>query len=245
MIQFTSILTTDDFKKGETRISQNQFEKETLKLYIAEVQEEYLKKLLGDELYLEFGAQLPNPALQKFIDLLDGVVYLNDQGQKVDYTGLKRMLQYFTYYAYTNDQDVQNTIIGNVSGQSRNSQNLGPNSTLAFSESFYNKAIDYFRQSQEFIHSNDEQERVSTNVVDNLDGSYTVSIDSTLYMVTGQPFTINGQQYDFDTVNTDISFDFQAVTGLNFPAESEIKFEIFPTFNGSKQNKSFFGGAIS
>lgn len=244
MSQFTSILTTDDFKSGETRISQNQFEKETLKNYIAEIQEDYLKKLLGAELYLEFGAQLPTPTLQKFTDLLNGVVYTDHLDKKVDYTGLKRMLKFFTFYAYTNDQDVQNTIIGNVSGQSRNSNVLGPNSTLSFSEAFYNKGIDFFKESREFIQENDKQERTSTNVIDNLDGSYTVSVGSTLYMVAGEKFTINGAEYVFDSVNPDVSFDFQAVTGLNFPVESEIKYEIFTTFNGTEQNKSFFGGAI-
>ena len=54
MSQFTSILTTEDFKTGEFKISQNQFSKEDLRSYISEVQEEFLKKLLGDELYLEF-----------------------------------------------------------------------------------------------------------------------------------------------------------------------------------------------
>jgi hypothetical protein len=244
MSQFDSILTTSDFTSGETRISQNQFEKDTLKDYIKEVQEDTLKDLLGAELYLQFGAELPNPTTQKFIDLLNGVVYtFNDVLS--DYTGLKRMLKYFTYNEYVNDQDVQNTIVGNVSGQSRNSENLTPNATLSFSEAKNNKGIDYYRDSYKFIQSNDKQERISTAVVDNLDNTYTVSVSSTLYMVAGDTFNINGNEYIFGVITENDNFVFSAPSGLNFSDESEIIYYIFSTFCGKKKNKSFFGGAIS
>jgi len=243
MSQFSSILTTNDFTAGEIRISQNQFEKDSLRSYISEVQEYYLKKLLGDELYLEFGAELPTPTTQKFIDLLNGVVY-SEHETVYDYTGLKRMLKYFTFYSYTNDQDVQNTIVGNVKGQSRNSKNLSANATLAFSEEKFNKGVDYFKQARLFIKLNDKQERTSTAVVDNLDNTYTVNVADTKYMVTGEAFTINGVEYTFGTV-TSSSFTFAASTGLNFPNVSEVKYQIFTNFKGEEQNKSFFGGMIS
>jgi rhamnogalacturonyl hydrolase YesR len=245
MSQFTSILTTDDFKTGETRISQNQFEKDNLKSYIKEIQEEYLKKLLGDSLYLELGAELPTPTTKKLLNLLDGVVYTYDL-KVYDYTGLKRMLQYLTYYYYTNDQDVQNTIIGNVAGQSRNSENLTANSTLAFAEEKFNKAIDYFKEAQLFIQYNNSQKRTSTGVTDNSDNTYTVAVTDTLYMVTGAAFTINGELYKFGTITENTSFTFTASsTGLNFTSVSEIKYNIFTNFKGVLQNKSFFGGMIS
>ena len=245
MSQFTSILTTDDFKTGETRISQNQFEKDNLKSYIKEIQEEYLKKLLGDSLYLELGAELPTPTTKKLLNLLNGVVYTYDL-KVYDYTGLKRMLQYLTYYYYTNDQDVQNTIIGNVAGQSRNSENLTANSTLAFAEEKFNKAIDYFKEAQLFIQYNNSQKRTSTGVTDNTDNTYTVAVTDTLYMVTGAAFTINGESYKFGTITENTSFTFTASsTGLNFPSVSEIKYNIFTNFKGVLQNKSFFGGMIS
>ena len=245
MSQFTSILTTDDFKTGDTRISQNQFEKDNLKSYIKEIQEEYLKKLLGDELYLELGAELPTPTTKKLLNLLNGVVYTYDL-KVYDYTGLKRMLQYLTYYYYTNDQDVQNTIIGNVAGQSRNSENLTANSTLAFAEEKFNKAIDYFKEAQLFIQYNNSQKRTSTDVTDNTDNTYTVAVSNTLYMVTGAAFTINGELYKFGTITENTNFTFTASsTGLNFPSVSEIKYNIFTNFKGVLQNKSFFGGMIS
>ena len=245
MSQFTSILTTDDFKTGDTRISQNQFEKDNLKSYIKEIQEEYLKNLLGDQLYLELGAELPTPTTKKLLNLLNGVVYTYDL-KVYDYTGLKRMLQYLTYYYYTNDQDVQNTIIGNVAGQSRNSENLTPNSTLAFAEEKFNKAIDYFKEAQLFIQYTNSQKRTSTGVTDNSDNTYTVAVTDTLYMVTGAAFTINGESYTFGTITENTSFTFTASsTGLNFPSVSEIKYNIFTNFKGVLQNKSFFGGMIS
>jgi len=245
MSQFTSILTTDDFKTGETRISQNKFEKDNLKSYIKEIQEEYLKKLLGDSLYLELGAELPTPTTKKLLNLLNGVVYTYDL-KVYDYTGLKRMLQYLTYYYYTNNQDVQNTIIGNVAGQSRNSENLTANSTLAFAEEKFNKAIDYFKEAQLFIQYNNSQKRTSTGVTDNTDNTYTVAVTDTLYMVTGAAFTINGELYKFGTITENTSFTFTASsTGLNFPSVSEIKYNIFTNFKGVIQNKSFFGGMIS
>ena len=244
MSQFDSILTTSDFTSGETRISQNQFEKQTLKDYIKDVQENTLKDLLGIELYLSFGASLPNPALQKYTDLLNGVVYTSDD-VVYDYTGLKRMLKFFTFNEYVNDQDVQNTIIGNVSSQSRNSENLGPNATLSFSEAKNNKGVEFYREAQKFIQLNDKQTRTSTAVVDNLDGTYTVSVENTLYMETGEAFEINGKEYTFGVITENDNFIFSAPTGLNFPNESNIIYFIFSTFCGKDKNKSFFGGAIS
>ena len=245
MSQFNSILTTEDFKTGEVRISQNQFEKDNLRSYIKEIQEEYLKKLLGAELYLEFGAELPTPTTKKLLNLLNGVIYTYDS-KVYDYTGLKKMLQYLTYYYYTNSQDVQNTIIGNVSGQSRNTFNISSNSTLAFAEEKFNKGIDFFKQAQLFIKNNNQQERTSTGVTDNTDNTYTVAVSNTLYMVSGAAFTINGVEYTFGTIIENTSFTFTAAsTGLNFPSVSEIKYIIFSNFKGVEENKSFFGGMIS
>ena len=191
------------------------------------------------------GAELPTPTTKKLLNLLNGVVYTYDL-KVYDYTGLKRMLQYLTYYYYTNDQDVQNTIIGNVAGQSRNSENLTPNSTLAFAEEKFNKAIDYFKEAQLFIQYTNSQKRTSTGVTDNSDNTYTVAVTDTLYMVTGAAFTINGESYTFGTITENTSFTFTASsTGLNFPSVSEIKYNIFTNFKGVLQNKSFFGGMIS
>ena len=69
MSQFTSILLPEDFKTGEFRITQNTFSKDDFKIYISDVQEETLKQLLGIDLYLAFGAELPNPTLQKYIPI--------------------------------------------------------------------------------------------------------------------------------------------------------------------------------
>ena len=155
------------------------------------------------------------------------------------------MLKYFTYNEYVNDQDVQNTIIGNVSGKSRNSENLTPNATLAFSEAKNNKGVDYYKEARKFIEDNNEQKRVSSSIVDNLNNTYTVFVSDTLYMVTGEKFILNGDEYTFGAITENNNFTFNADSGLNFPNESEIIYEIFSNFNGIEKNKSFFGGAIS
>jgi len=244
MSQFTSILLPEDFKTGEFRITQNTFSKDDFKIYIADVQEETLKQLLGVELYLAFGAELPSPTLQKYIDLLNGVVYTHGT-EKVDYTGLKRMLKAFTFNAYVNDQDVQNTIIGNVSGLSRNSENLTANATLTYSEEKNNKGVNYYREAQNFIERENNQKRTSTAVTDNLDNTYTVAVSDTTYIVAGDSFTINGVEYVFDSVISGTSFNFTALTGLNLSNESIILYNIFAIFSGKLKNKSFFGGMIS
>ena len=244
MSQFTSILLPEDFKTGEYRITQNTFSKDDFKIYISDVQEETLKQLLGIDLYLAFGAELPTPTLQKYIDLLNGVVYIHEN-KKVDYTGLKRMLKAFTFNAYVNDQDVQNTIIGNVSGVSRNSENLTPNATLTYSEEKNNKGVNYYREAQLFIERENNQKRTSTAVTDNLDNTYTVAVADTTYIVAGNSFELNGVEYVFDSVVDGVSFNFTALTGLNFPNESIILYNIFAIFSGKPKNKSFFGGMIS
>jgi len=242
MSQFTSVLLPDNFKTGETRLSQNQFDKESFKEYIADTQEKYLKKLLGDTLYLLFGAELPTPTLQKYTDLLNGVVYTHND-LNVDYTGLSRMLKLFTYESYVTDQDVQNTIIGNVSGKSRNSEKLTANETLGFAQEKYNKGVDYFKDAQLFVTRNKNQERTSTAIVDAA-GTYTVSVESTLYMVIGDTFDLNGVDYVFTAVIEDVSFEFVAVAGLNLPNIVTVSYEIFPSFCGLIIDKSFIGGMI-
>lgn len=245
MSQFTSILDTTDFASGKFKISQNKHDKDDLEAYIADTQEEILKCLLGDELYLEFGAEIQNPppTSQRFIDLLDGVVYTYDE-KKVDYIGLKRMLELFTYYNYVEDQPIQNTIIGNVKGVSRNSENLSGTGNLVDVEDRYNRAVDLYCEAQIFITRNNPKTVQSTSIVDNLNGTYTVSVPSTLYMENGNTFKLNGKEYQFSNIVVDASFDFNENTGIVFDNISTIAYDVFPTFNGKAKTKSFLGGAI-
>jgi hypothetical protein len=90
---------------------------------------------------------------------------------------------------------------------------------------------------------NKDQVRTSTAVVD-VAGTYTVSVSSTLYMVVGDTFALNGVDYVFTAVTEDVSFEFVAVAGLNFPNIVTITYDIFPNFCGVNIEKSFFGGMI-
>ena len=122
-----SITLTSDFT-GEVNISKNKFTVADLQAYVDRVEEDVLKKMLGDTLYLTFKADSfgnDTGSRDRFKELLNGLEYTDpsDSAYTIDYVGLKRMLRLFVYAEYLPEQAYQNTIIGEVEGSSRNAFN--------------------------------------------------------------------------------------------------------------------------
>jgi len=88
--------------------------------YCLDIQEKYLKKLMGETLYSEF-AVLTSIAGTKFDILINGTTTpITYNSNTFIYTGVKKMLVLFTYFYFIQEPDY-NTLIGQVQGQAENS----------------------------------------------------------------------------------------------------------------------------
>ena len=262
MSQYTSILANTDFT-GEVKIAVNTFTEDDVDVYIAEVQESILKDLLGDDLYMKFGATLPTPTSgTKYDDLLNGVVYVDprksvietynnseesvddDVDLNVDYTGLERMLKLFTYYNYAHDQVFHNTMLGNVKGSSQNGAVLDNGEMLARLELKYNTAIDLYRSARKFILDHKDIETTSTSVSNIGDGTHTFYVPSTTYMANGDTVNISGTDYTISSLVADTSFKINESASVNFNAATLVSYDAFPTFKGKKKDKMFLNNSL-
>lgn len=241
-----SITLTSDFI-GEVQISKNKFTASDLQSYIDRVEEDILKDLLGETLYLAFKADSFGNDISsrdKYKELLNGLQYTNpaDSSLTVDYTGLKRMLRLFIYAEYLPNQLYNNTIIGEVEGSSRNAFNTTVTKVNDTAEDRQRMGVDLYDLAQKFISDNNDKEYVPSSIVDQTSNVYLVSVGSTKYLQNGDTVDINGSDYVVSNIVTDTSFEITETSGTVFPSDSKVKFELYPTYKGKKKAKVFFRG---
>jgi hypothetical protein len=241
-----SIIQTSDFV-GEVQISKNKFTAADLQSYIDRVEEDVLKQLLGDTLYLAFKADsFGNDAgsRDRYKELLNGLEYTNpdDSSLTVAYMGLKRMLRLFIYAEYLPNQLYNNTIIGEVEGSSRNAFNTAVTKVNDTAEDRQRMGVDLYDAAQRFISDNNDKEYTPSSIVDQTGDVYLVSVSSTKYLQNGDTIDINGVDYVVSNIITDTSFEISETSGTVFPADASVKFELYPTYNGVKKAKVFFRG---
>ena len=241
-----SITLTSDFT-GEVNISKNKFTVADLQAYIDRVEEDVLKKMLGDTLYLTFKADsFGNDAgsRDRFKELLNGLEYTDpsDSAYTIDYVGLKRMLRLFVYAEYLPEQAYQNTIIGEVEGSSRNAFNTSITKVNETAEDRQRLAVDLYDAAQRFISDYNDKEYIPSSIVDQNGNVYLVSLGSTKYIQDGDSIDINGTDYVVSNLVTDTSFEISETSGTVFPSDSIVKFELYPTYKGKEKKKVFFRG---
>ena len=239
-----SITLTSDFT-GEVNISKNKFTVTDLQAYIDRVEEDVLKKMLGDTLYLTFKADsFGNDAgsRDRFKELLNGLEYTDpsDSAYTIDYVGLKRMLRLFVYAEYLPEQAYQNTIIGEVEGSSRNAFNTSITKVNETAEDRQRLAVDLYDAAQRFISDYNDKEYIPSSIVDQNGNVYLVSLGSTKYIQDGDSIDINGTDYVVSNLVTDTSFEISETSGTVFPSDSIVKFELYPTYKGKEKKKVFF-----
>jgi len=241
-----SIIQTSDFV-GEVQISKNKFTAADLQAYIDRVEEDVLKQLLGDTLYLAFKADsFGNDAgsRDRYKELLNGLEYTNpdDSSLTVAYMGLKRMLRLFIYAEYLPNQLYNNTIIGEVEGSSRNAFNTAVSKVNETAEDRQRMGVDLYDSAQTFISDYNDKEYTPSSIVDQTGNVYLVSVSTTKYIQDGDTVNINGADYVVSNLVTDTSFEISETSGTVFPSDSTVKFELYPTYNGVKKAKVFFRG---
>lgn len=246
MSTFTSILLNTDFV-NDTKIANNQFTDGVIDECIVRNQQRFLTLLLGDDLYLKFGGELPTPTREEYTELLNGVVYVdpNDSlSRNVDFVGIKKMLRYFTYYDCVINSGFEHSIVGITTGSSRNALTADRAVVNGLAENKYNEAVNLYNAAFKFIDDIQDQSYATTSIVDNVDGTFTVNLTSTKYILNGDTVTINGTDYVVSSVVVDTSFDINETIGTVFPATGPVKFELFPTVENTKIEKLYFNGTF-
>lgn len=121
--------------------------------------EEILRDLLDDDLYQQLIDDLDsdnNPQTQIFIDLVNGKDYERPSGKTVNYDGLKKMLRYFVYASWVEDNWSSNVSTGQVINVNENSEKVDRSELRKVWSKRYNEAVRLYNEAFRYI--NDEYE---------------------------------------------------------------------------------------
>jgi hypothetical protein len=199
-------LSSSDFR-GSLGISQDNFG--GLDYYITEFYSNvdsagnYIREFVGEDALQEINASSD----QKWTDLMEGVTYLNSDGIKARFAGVKEMCKNVVFFQYVRD-DYTPANTGFV-------QNMNENGMRLDSQKVYQKAAVKYNHSIKinneqllcFLSTYEDYEGQITGTVDNGGGSWTIQTDSTLYLSDGDTVTINQIDYTVSNVVDNVSFD--------------------------------------
>ena len=156
-----TILTIDDFENGRYKIPVNPTQEIDLMDKIEYVENTYLPKLFGVELYDLFIADLDlpvagDPTAPRFVKVFNSFNYQQNGGCKkiVRSEGIKEMLKAFVYYLYTRDEVSRITTVGIKKTDSENSQNISAIKHDITSR--INQGVMTYHAIQYYICNNDE-----------------------------------------------------------------------------------------
>jgi len=138
-------------------ISQNKYDVVDLRSYIDTYEKYYLIDLLGKELYDLFIADLDPitglPVTPRFIDIYNEIYLDENRCNEVSISrGIPELLKDFVYFEYTREQQIKNTITGNV--KSNNENSVKANNSSSRMMKLYNKGVDSFNVIAEYIVDN-------------------------------------------------------------------------------------------
>lgn len=126
-----------------------------IEAYINEYEPDFLRDLLGVELYDLFVADLDPitglPVTARFLDIYNAI-YLDDDSCIRISKGMKEMLKGFVYFNIVRDSDFHNTISGNVKNEFSNASSV-TTIQMGLNER-YNVALGYYNTIQWFICEN-------------------------------------------------------------------------------------------
>ena len=146
------ILQPSDFI-GKYKIVKNGYTQSDLQDFIDIYESQYLKKLLGCELYALFIADLVSGVPQTPIYLTIFNPICEDYNCSIiESNGMKEMLKALIYFEYGRDSDNDITMSGNTRSSSDNSTK--PTQITAGLYKFYNRGINSYCGIQELIHRN-------------------------------------------------------------------------------------------
>ena len=202
--------------KGKVRISTQKGSQ--LEEYITEYEREYLTKLINVEVYNDI-KDTADPLPQKYLDLINGVQYTDDNGDLIDYKGAKDMLLRFIYAEYNAD-NFQTSIGGNVRSVNENSTVLNAENYVIVKQR-YNEGVNLYEDLYKFLN---QKETITTTVANQINGvgEYGLVLDDDTYLAVGDTINVLGKEYTiirFDDLPSESQVISEAEAGLNFIGE--------------------------
>lgn len=154
-----SLTKKSDFK-GDINISQLSSTDADFVDLTAQIEKEYLRLLLGDDLYLlliaDLDAETPqSPQLSPYVELVDGENYDNGSLTFV-YEGLLKMLRYFIYAEWKIIRLSEDAEIGTVQQKKDKSDQLVRYEVEKISNEAFNKGVDLYYDACTYISFHNE-----------------------------------------------------------------------------------------
>lgn len=205
-------ITTSDFV-GWIKITSNEFKSEELEEYINLFRSEYLRKIVGDSAFIK----IVNESNKKWTDLVNGVEYINTNGDYAIHNGFLESLKLFIYFEYVRD-DFEQSIAGLVRGTFENAERANGLVVANIARSRYNQAVRLVNETtQEFLNANQEYSELITNSTEQASNVYTLELSNTKYLAIDDKIIIDNINYNVVAVVEDASIDIQASeSGLDF-----------------------------
>jgi len=100
-----------------------------LDFFIEKYERELLLNAFGVTLYNELQSQIPNPTIQKWIDLINGSDYTDADGEVKRWDGLKgnlsqSVIAFFVYCEYLRNDNEAYATVGTVKNNAKNADNV-------------------------------------------------------------------------------------------------------------------------
>lgn len=149
-----SILKLTDFDQGRYKIPLNPVQGPDLQIQIDYVENYYLKRMFGIELYDLFVIDLAAPTAgdptdPRFVKVFNPFDFQDTNEIIYSSEGIKEMLKGLTYFYYLRDLNKRTTTVGTTVAKSANSENV--DALFANVTSRYNEGIDTLWTIQRYM----------------------------------------------------------------------------------------------
>jgi hypothetical protein len=170
------------------------------------------------------------PQTTKWINLVDGFSWIDDDDFEHIYSGVREMLRFFTYYRYSRDLDPMTESIGFATASTENSVRSTRQDVNTRIQDRYNRGIRLYHEGELMLKTFlDSLTQTYSSIVEAPAGTYTVIMDdNTEFMSIDDIVTIDGNDYTVATVTPGSeTFTFIAAAAIVFPATGDVTWEPF------------------
>lgn len=225
---------------GDIDVTQNSYAQDNALDIIKKTEKQYLRQLLGDDLYLAFIADLSSyvPQTQKYTDLLDGknykVVNTDDVIVNKIFRGVKEMLKYFCYYDIVINSRYYNSLMGEYKAEAENSERLTASEMNDLLMDAWNKAVDIYNEAFDYL----TEINAPVEVIGVI--GTTVSTGRTKLLVATDKVELDGTEYTVGIVTENVSFTVTVAPGDIGLWEKEF----YANWKFKKEKKMYFDGVL-
>jgi len=191
--------------------------------FVDEIEQKYLKYLLGVDSFLELKNDLINGIAQsdKWKNFINGVVYEKNNKQ-IEYKGIIALLQGFVYYEIYKLQNSIQTSIGNYRADARNAKQVNSVNNEKDYLLRYNNSVMLYQSAINYLNDNNTKiSRVVTSSM-KIGDVYTITAN-TDYLLTNSRVRINNKDYTVSNI-TAVTFD---ITEANAITITDFAFYLY------------------